>query len=147
MGAVRTFLSQPPPRRRLLVSTTLLLLVAEAMLTAPLFTVHSVQRAIQFLTRVLYPRGGVVGEPDDVAWSVDAVAPFLPESVTCLRRALVAQSLLERDGRPADMRIGVMKTGTELKAHAWVEHDGRVLVGQVHDLAQYVPLTIEEIGL
>lgn len=46
----------------------------------------------------------------------------------CLRRAMVAWFLLRRQGIRSELRIGVCKddAGT-LEAHAWVEHEGKVI--------------------
>ncbi len=48
----------------------------------------------------------------------------------CLVQALAARALLAREGIDSTMRIGVLrqKRGT-IQAHAWVERDGRILVG------------------
>ena len=53
-------------------------------------------------------------------------------AATCLPQALAAEALLTRGGLPADLRIGVMKEASgKLLAHAWVESDGRVVVGDL----------------
>jgi len=43
----------------------------------------------------------------------------------CLRKSLVLQRLLGRRGIATELRIGVRKEGSELKAHAWLEYAGR----------------------
>jgi len=47
----------------------------------------------------------------------------------CLRRALTLQWLLGRKGIATTLEIGVRKEGQDLRSHAWLEHDGR-LVGE-----------------
>lgn len=42
-------------------------------------------------------------------------------SPSCLRRSLVLTALLRKRRQPAVMCVGVRKSGTELRAHAWVE--------------------------
>jgi len=55
----------------------------------------------------------------------------IPRS-TCLPQALAAESLLTRGGLPAVLQIGIMKTADgKLAAHAWVESDGRIVVGDL----------------
>jgi hypothetical protein len=53
--------------------------------------------------------------------------------------------MLHRRGYPADLRIGVYGRATNaarpLEAHAWVECEGRVVVGKVQNLADYTVLT------
>lgn len=46
---------------------------------------------------------------------------------TCLARSIVLASLLERQGIPADLRVGVRKKPNGFEAHAWVEACGMVL--------------------
>ena len=55
---------------------------------------------------------------------------LLPEG-PCLTQALVLQYLLRRRGdESSQLHIGVAKQDDEgLRAHAWVERDGRVLIG------------------
>ncbi len=45
--------------------------------------------------------------------------------------------------------MGVAKDGaSKLKAHAWIEQDGNVIVGKLRDLADYTPIpSIERLKL
>jgi hypothetical protein len=82
--------------------------------------------------------------PTLVSWAVTAVARRLP-GMTCLVQSLTAQTLLHRRGFRADLRIGVQgrakSAARPLEAHAWVECEGRVVVGEVQNLADYTVLT------
>jgi hypothetical protein len=75
-----------------------------------------------------------------IAGAVEAANRHLPGEKTCLTQALAAQTLLVRQGYPALLHIGAAK-GEEgqLQAHAWVESEGRVVIGG-HDLDRYAPL-------
>ena len=60
--------------------------------------------------------------------------------LTCLRRALVVQWLLRRRGIATELRFGVAKEDGQLRAHAWLEHQGR-LVGERGDVPlRFAPL-------
>jgi hypothetical protein len=73
---------------------------------------------------------------------VDIAARHHLYSMTCLRRALVAQRLLAECGLATELRIGVRKTGPQLEAHAWVEFEG-VPIGEMQTrLAPFTPLSI-----
>src|SRR5881398_2794783 len=49
---------------------------------------------------------------------------------TCLVRALVAEMLLTGIDRPMRLMIGVRRAAdSRLESHAWIERDGRVIVG------------------
>ncbi|MEW5828586.1 MAG: lasso peptide biosynthesis B2 protein [Chloroflexota bacterium] len=50
---------------------------------------------------------------------------FLP--MTCLVRALALYRLLERRGIPSRLRIGAARAGGGMRAHAWVEVEGRAV--------------------
>jgi len=47
---------------------------------------------------------------------------------TCLYRALGSYALLRAAGQEVRFVIGVCKDGEELRAHAWLERDGRAIV-------------------
>jgi hypothetical protein len=75
-----------------------------------------------------------------IAWAVHVASRYVPMS-TCLSQALVCQVLLSRHGYPASLRIGVTQgAGKRLEAHAWVESEGRIVVGGARDLVGYTPL-------
>ncbi len=60
---------------------------------------------------------------------------------SCLRQALLLHVLLARKGIASDLKIGV-RAGEAggVDAHAWVERDGRVLIGGEHASQQYASL-------
>jgi Transglutaminase-like superfamily len=80
--------------------------------------------------------------PEQAAWAVAAAARRLPGGATCLPRALVCDAMLRRRGYPARLHIGVAGRGgvARLRAHAWVEMDDRVVIGDLDDLAGFAPL-------
>lgn len=73
-----------------------------------------------------------------IAWAVRAAARYVP-TANCLPQAIVAKQLLEEQGYHPLLRIGVQPPqALDLKAHAWVESGGRILVGD--DGHPYQPL-------
>jgi hypothetical protein len=64
-----------------------------------------------------------------VTWAASAAARRLLPNRPCLTQALVVQFLLMRRHCPVQLQIGVTKEDGALAAHAWVELDGRVLIG------------------
>jgi hypothetical protein len=75
-----------------------------------------------------------------VGWAVKRTSRFVP-GASCLAQALTAEWLLRRFGTPGLLRIGVAKTPEGgLRAHAWVESEGRIVVGALSDLAAYTVL-------
>jgi hypothetical protein len=66
------------------------------------------------------------------------VARWVP-GASCLTQALAAHVLLAWHGHASTVRYGVRPGATGLDAHAWVEHDGAVVVGGP-DVGAFIPL-------
>jgi hypothetical protein len=85
------------------------------------------------LQRMLLPprrRGHGKVSPEEIGEIVrlvDMAVRRLPYSGTCLRRSLVLQRFLAREGIETELRFGVRKSDRGLEAHAWLEHEGRPL--------------------
>jgi hypothetical protein len=63
------------------------------------------------------------------------LAPF---RINCLPQALVGQKLLREKGFDVQLRIGVLKDRRDrLAAHAWLEYQGRVVLGDLRGLARF----------
>ena len=76
-----------------------------------------------------------------VVWAVTAVSRYVP-AATCLTQALATQVMLGRRGQLTNLRIGVAKSVRgQLKAHAWLELDGQIVIGEQKDLTRYTPLS------
>jgi Transglutaminase-like superfamily len=74
-------------------------------------------------------------------WSVNRSSAYMPGNVVCLARALTTQVLMNRHGYATEICIGVkLNEQGNLEAHAWVEHDGKVIIGKLSDLASYQAL-------
>lgn len=74
-----------------------------------------------------------------MAWLVDVAGRYVPVRVTCLMQALVLSWLLGRRGIATTLRIGVARREGDLTAHAWLELNGRVILG-LSGSNGYVPL-------
>lgn len=58
---------------------------------------------------------------------------------TCLAQAIAGKTLLARRGHRSTLRFGVAKKGEDFEAHAWLESDGKVIVGDFEN-RRYAPL-------
>lgn len=77
---------------------------------------------------------------DKIIWAVDVSTNFIP-GAKCLARALTCQVLMNQRGESPELRIGVAKDEAgKLKAHAWIEHQGKVVMGYLSNLSSYTPL-------
>ena len=91
-------------------------------------------------------RDGAHVDAERAARLVDAVAACYPLT-TCLKKSLILFRILRRRGLPAELRLGVRKLQHDFSAHAWVECEGRVLLGGgVAHLFRTLPLTPQTQG-
>ena len=66
---------------------------------------------------------------EELVWSVEVASRYIPKA-TCLAQALTTQFLLQQAGHQARLHIGVTESEEGgIKAHAWVESQGRILIG------------------
>jgi hypothetical protein len=98
-------------------------------------------RVIALAERLAQPRetGSRHVAPSTVARRVRRAARLVPRA-TCLSQAIAARVLLASSGRASQVRFGVTApTGSRLEAHAWLECDGEVVIGDVPDGPRYTP--------
>lgn len=73
-----------------------------------------------------------------------AVARRMPWA-TCLIQAIAAQNVLANYGYASTLRIGVSADAKgEFAAHAWLEQDGRVLIGGENSPTSYAVLDLSK---
>jgi hypothetical protein len=98
-------------------------------------------RVRRWVDRLAKPRRRVqVIAPQKLAQAVELAAQYVP-SASCLTQALAAQVLLRRAGYQSLLRLGVGSGDNGmLKAHAWVECGGAILVGDIPALANFTRL-------
>lgn len=128
MGRLAKLMALPMGRRWLLLKALGLLAVVRLALKAlPFPMVRPVLlRAGRQSRRLVASR---IPAPD-IAWGVSVVSQFVPGGGHCLSQALTLQTFLTRRGYPSTVCFGVQKDpGADLRAHAWVEYEGRVLIG------------------
>jgi len=65
---------------------------------------------------------------EKIIWAITATNRFVPRA-TCLIQAISARVLLSMHGYSSEFRLGVAHEGDHLVAHAWLEKEGRVLIG------------------
>ena len=74
-----------------------------------------------------------------VTWAVTTASARFPPA-TCLIQALAAAAMLRRRGLACQLRIGVRARGcaggAPIDAHAWVECEGRIAIGDVDHLSE-----------
>ncbi len=76
-----------------------------------------------------------------IARAVEVASRYTPGGAKCLAQALTGQVLLKRWRHPHQLCIGVAKSpeGT-FEAHAWIEVEGKVIIGRIKNLGYFTPL-------
>ncbi|MDJ0797076.1 MAG: lasso peptide biosynthesis B2 protein [Calothrix sp. MO_167.B12] len=126
-------------RRLLLNAFVLLALVRLGLWLLPFATLQQIITKI----RQANPKQEQVQQIsiEQIIWAVNVSSYYMPGGVKCLARALTTQVLMSRHGYLPELRIGVAKVeGGQLEAHAWVESQGRVVIGNLTDLSRFTPL-------
>ena len=126
------------PERRELVLALLLLPAVELALR-----VGGVRLAQRAIDSGRFP-GGLARsqaplDAPQLARLVAAAARWGPCRASCMVRSLTLQGLLKRHGLQGQLRLGVRKAGSQLEAHAWVEHQGRPLMEPADVSRAFVP--------
>ncbi len=127
MRRVARFLALPSAEQRLVLAAAGLLAgVRVGLWVLPFRRVHG---AVGALANDPGIRTGRTPSVERIVWAVGAADCLVPRT-TCLVRALAAHALLGRHGHPSELKLGVAGGGGRgFEAHAWLEHDGRVVIG------------------
>lgn len=107
--------------------------VAAALRTV---TYARLQNMLGYIARV--PRR-TPSSVSDITWAISAAGRRMG-GATCLAEAAVAHTMLRRHGHHARLRIGVRRGESVLEAHAWVECDGTVVMGELPEMTGYAML-------
>lgn len=144
MGALRSYWRLP--WRHKLTTARVSVLVVGVRMALRVLPYRTVQRLLTLgereasrSTSALAPEA-LRARRQRIASAVASTGKHLLGDKPCLTQALVAQRLLRRQGYDTDLCIGVTKDGNELLAHAWLEKDGRVILGGRASQAKYTPL-------
>ncbi|MDJ0736676.1 MAG: lasso peptide biosynthesis B2 protein [Nostocaceae cyanobacterium] len=140
MKRLHKFRSLSSKIRRLLVSTFVLLgLVRLGLWLLPFSTLRQIIVKISQANKEQEQVKQISVE--QIIWAVNVSSSYMPGGVKCLARALTTQVFMSRYGYSPELRIGVAKTQRgQLEAHAWVENQGQVVIGNLTDLSRFTPL-------
>jgi hypothetical protein len=135
------FFRLPFSDQRLLMRAALAVVSAKlAIRTVHLPTARAAVTRLERLGSIIMP-----ARADRIVWAVETAGRAIPGMKNCLVQAVAAEAMLIRAGHPCELRIGAAKNGPrELIAHAWLESEGRVLIGDF-ELDRYVPLRARQL--
>ena len=144
MGRLRKFLDLSRQDQYLLAESVLLLGAIKVGLSVLPF--RTIRRFVTSHSRAIGAASRAEPSVKRVVWALEVVTAYLPLFKNCLNRALAAHVLLGRRGYDPKLRIGVLRNEDRLEAHAWIESEGRIVVGRVPELATYTKLPPLENG-
>ena len=81
----------------------------------------------------------VPANAERVAYCVALASRLHPLRPTCLKKALVLNTMVARGAVKVRVIIGAAKSEGKLDAHAWLEHEGRIILGGLGS-ERYSPL-------
>lgn len=135
MAALRKFFGASRPMKQTILAAAATVVIVRAglsFLPFPRFV-----RLVECLSRPSRLGAHRNCPAEDVAWAVRGVSRRVPKA-TCLTQALSLNLLLTRRGEKSEVKIGIARTGERgLKSHAWVEQDGRIIIGDNGELDVY----------
>lgn len=126
MRRLQSFLRLPARERFLYLRTWLLLFRIRLMLWVLPYRRWR-QIAAQMI-RVENERQLDRPQVNQITRAVRVMSKYVPQA-SCLTQALAAQTLLANEGQRSQLRVGVTQNDGKLEAHAWVQIDGRVVIG------------------
>jgi len=128
-------------------------LILQAAVLLPIVSV-ALRLCSYELVRAALDRIALVRAPRDqrrvpaprVGWAVKAAAARMGRWSSCLVEAVATAALLRRHGHASTVRFGVDPRSPRptLNAHAWIECEGCVIVGELPELSDYRVLAAVE---
>jgi hypothetical protein len=135
-GLARFFALSAAERRRTREAALLLLVVRIALALVPL------PRALRLFGIAQGTTGSGRIDPDraaQVGCAIARAARHVPFRAVCLQQAFAALLMLRRRGLAATVHFGLLRDGSELKAHAW-SRSGEIPVTGVAAARGFTPI-------
>ena len=128
MARVVKFLRLSAEQRWLLCKVTVLLTAVRLSLW--MLPYPAVRNLLDRLSQNSLRPGADSSPVQQLVWATTLAGRLVPGGGHCLSQALTLRTFMARRGYPVRICYGVRQTeGAPFTAHAWVEHDGVVLIG------------------
>ncbi|MDI6724002.1 MAG: lasso peptide biosynthesis B2 protein [Methanobacterium sp.] len=134
MSKIKTFLKLNSTEKFILIKAFFLLLTVRIMLwILPFSFIQKITRRLTDVSEDMMSEISI----EKLTWAIRVMSIYTP-GATCLTRAIAAQILLARYNYSSSIKIGVSKNDEEFEAHAWLEKDGGIILGESE--TQYTPI-------
>ncbi len=139
MNALRRFCTLSRDDRTLFILTFMLLtFVRLGLLTLALQRLCQLLATLSETARCLALPSYTLAQ---LTWAVNLSTRCIPGGAKCLARSLTLQTLMKLHGYRSELRIGfAIGEKGQLEAHAWIEHQGQVVIGQLDGLSRFTLL-------
>lgn len=134
MTKILNFFKLKNSEKIIIFKALFLLWIVRVMLS--LLPFRSIEQIIQKLT-VKSDNNTSQFSIEKLTWSINIMTSYTPKA-TCLNRALAAKILLSQYHHPSVVKVGVSKNEGEFEAHAWLESNNKLILGQSEK--NYVPI-------
>lgn len=99
-------------------------------------------KVLNLYSNLRYKKVGKQLKVEQILHAVHTSNYYVLGNSKCLAKALTTQVLLRMSGYTSELKIGVAKEKEgDLQAHAWVEYQGRVIIGGLRNLDTFAPIT------
>jgi hypothetical protein len=107
-----------------------------------LFPFQTIQQLLIKINQVSSkPKSRNLIDLSKIGRAIHSISHYLPGQVRCLAQALTAHFLICHYGYSPQLKIGFAKgEGGLIEAHAWVECQGQVVMGDSYDLPRFTTL-------
>ena len=128
-AARRLFALGDVERRMLLIALVVVAHVRVVLWLLPSRVTLKIVRRLEEIAA--NPRTAARPSVEAITWAIGAASRRIPRA-TCLTQAVSAQLLLRHYGYDSRLCLGVARpAGGEFFAHAWLERDGRIVIGGI----------------
>ena len=141
---LKRYRDRTPEERRAVTRAGLL--IAALQMALAVLPFRRVMGGVYRVARPRSPLGPGPGEPsqfdrDLAVWAVEAAGRRLLSRNPCLPKALAVLILFRRAGEDAEFHLGVTReTDSPVRAHAWIESEGHVVIGGDVPIESYTRL-------
>lgn len=127
MGIILSFIRLTSRDKLVAIQSIYWLIIIRIMIW--IFPFHSVKKKVQKIAGNVNPHVNNAVSMSKLRVMIALSARYIPRA-TCLVQALAGFILFSKYGYETSIKIGVLTENGEFEAHAWLEHDDKVVLGE-----------------
>nr|WP_319374717.1 lasso peptide biosynthesis B2 protein [uncultured Methanobacterium sp.] len=127
MGIISSFIRLPSREKLVAIQSLYWVFIIRIMIW--IFPFHSVQKRVQKIVANSNPHINHSMPMSQLRLMILVAARYVPRA-TCLIQALAGFILFSKYGYSTSIKIGVLTENGEFEAHAWLEHNDSVVLGE-----------------